>query len=136
MGHNPYTYLIHNFFRVCSNPNPFTLQLNRKSNLKGRIHVFLVHLGVLPTTPQQVKGLCDLFHKNPRQRRINSPSKALGIQNIFDSKTTYLIDLLLLLFLLLPLLLSLFFSLFLSPLSLYGLVLQNETKFLLLSMFC
>ena len=40
MGHNPYTNQIQGFFRVCSNPNSFTLQLIHESNLKGRIPCF------------------------------------------------------------------------------------------------
>ena len=40
MGHNPYTYQIQKFVRVCSNPNSFTLQLNHESNLKGMIPCF------------------------------------------------------------------------------------------------
>ena len=40
MGHNPYTYQIQKFVRVCSNPNSFTLQLNHESNLKWRIPCF------------------------------------------------------------------------------------------------
>ena len=63
MGHNPYKYQTHKFIRVCSNPTPFTLQLNRKSNLKGRTPCFSCTFGVLPTTPQQIWGLGDLFHK-------------------------------------------------------------------------
>ena len=69
MGLNPYTYQIHNFIRVCSNPTPFTLQLNRKSNLKGRTPCFfLVHLGFYPQHLNKSK-VWVIFPQNPRQRR-------------------------------------------------------------------
>ena len=44
MGHNPYINQIQGFFRVCSNPNSFTLQLNHESNLKGRIPCFFLYI--------------------------------------------------------------------------------------------
>ena len=57
MGHNPYINQIQGFFRVCSNPNSFTLQLNHESNLKGRIPCFSCTFGVLPTLLSIIFGL-------------------------------------------------------------------------------